>query len=293
MLPLLDLRDLVRVLVAARVPGPRVLGAGPQYPGAPSPVTGALARLEEPRVAAAGRLVVPGRSVDQAVGVDGRLSVAEVGAVPAPADAPGHPGLLDRLADQHAVLLELLGQYRVEERVAAGVERQHEHGEHLRLFQRDQLQPERRGEGEERYGGPTEEVGEHQKGHPLGYSRVVRVPCLGAPDRAVHLQVASHEYQKRDAVDQHEKDDVGEGRVPVGLERQADGELSVVRDADQRQAGHRQSETPAHGHYVAGVLQGETLVQVHRVRYRVVPLQRDHRQRVHAQLGAEHAQEAG
>lgn len=132
---LLDLRDLVRVLVAARVPRPRVLGAGPQYPGAPPPVAGALAGLEEPRVAGAGGLIVPGRAVHQAVGVDRRLPVAEVGAVPAPADPPSHPGLLDRLAYKHAVLLELFREYSVQERIAAGVQWQHEHGEHLRLLQ--------------------------------------------------------------------------------------------------------------------------------------------------------------
>ena len=67
----------------------------------------------------------------EAVGVGGGLAVAEVAAVAAPPDAPGHAALLYRLADHHAVLLELLGQDGVQEGVAAAVERQHKHREHL------------------------------------------------------------------------------------------------------------------------------------------------------------------
>lgn len=131
---LLDLGDLISVLVAPRVARPGVLRAGPQDPRAPSPVAGALSGFEQPRVARARRLIVPGRPVHQTVSVHRRLPVAEVRAVPAPADPPSHPRLLDRLADQHAVLLELLGEDRVQKRVAAGVQRQHEHREHLRLL---------------------------------------------------------------------------------------------------------------------------------------------------------------
>lgn len=77
------------------------------------------------------RRVFAGRPVHQAVGVGGRLPIAEVGRVSAAPDAPRHPRLLDGLADEDAVLLELLREDGVEEWVAARVERQHEHREHL------------------------------------------------------------------------------------------------------------------------------------------------------------------
>lgn len=70
--------------------------------------------------AGAGR-VLARRAVHHAVGVGRRLAVAEVGAVAAAADAPGDARLLDRLADEHAVLLELLREDGVEEGVAARV----------------------------------------------------------------------------------------------------------------------------------------------------------------------------
>ena len=43
----------------------------------------------------------------EAVGVGRGLAVGEVGAVSVSADAAGHSGFFDRLADRHAVLLEL------------------------------------------------------------------------------------------------------------------------------------------------------------------------------------------
>ena len=67
----------------------------------------------------------------EAVGVGGGLAVAEVAAVSAPADAPGHATLLYRLADHHTVLLELLGQDGVQEGVAAAVQGQYKDREHL------------------------------------------------------------------------------------------------------------------------------------------------------------------
>ena len=67
----------------------------------------------------------------ETVGVGRGLSVAEVAAVSAPADAPGHATLLYRLADHHTVLLELLGQDGVQEGVAAAVQGQYKDREHL------------------------------------------------------------------------------------------------------------------------------------------------------------------
>lgn len=61
-----------------------------------------------------------------------------------PADASSDARLFDRLADHHAVLLELLGEDGVEERIAARVEGQNEHGEDFRLLERDQLPAEHR-----------------------------------------------------------------------------------------------------------------------------------------------------
>jgi hypothetical protein len=127
--------------------------------------------------AGAGR-VLARRPVHHAVGVGRRLAVAEVGAVAAAADAPGDARLLDRLADEHAVLLELLGEDGVEEGVAARVERQDEHGEHLGLLQRDELQSERRRQREERDRRPAQKVSEHQQRHSLRDSGIVRIPCL-------------------------------------------------------------------------------------------------------------------
>lgn len=135
---------------------------------------------------AGARRVFARRPVDHAVGVGRRLAVAEVGAVAATADAPGDARLLDRFADEHAVLLELLGEDGVEEGVAARVERQDEHGEHLGLLQRDELQSERRRQREERDRRPAQKVGEHQQRHSLSDSGIVRVP------RLANTQIWSH-----------------------------------------------------------------------------------------------------
>ena len=128
----------------------------------------------------------------EAVGVGRSLAVAEVARVSAPPDAPGHSALLDRLADHDAVLLELLGQDGVEEGVAAAVKRQHEHSEHLGRLQRYQLGAASCGHREESDGEPTNKVGEDKKRHPFGYLTVVRVPCLGASNSTIHLQIAAH-----------------------------------------------------------------------------------------------------
>ena len=65
--------------------------------------------------------MLPGGSVDEAVGVGRRLPVAEIGRVATPADAPRHARLLNRLADQHTVFFELLSENSVEERIATGI----------------------------------------------------------------------------------------------------------------------------------------------------------------------------
>jgi len=302
---LLDLGYLVRVPVAAHVlpAGLRLAAHAGREPAEldREPLVQRLVRLDglvvqQLDVAAARRVrvVVPGRPVDQAVGVGGRLPVAEVGAVPATADAPGDARLLDRLADHHAVLLELLGEYGVQERVAARVQRQHEHGEHLGLFQGHEPHPADGGQRDERDRRPAQQVGEHEQRHALGDPRVVRVPRLRAADGAVHLQVAAHQYEERHAVDEHQEHHVHQApRAGGRLERETRGELAVVGHAEQRQGGHRAGERPAAQHDVRRVLQREPLVQVHRVRDGVVPLQSDHRQRVHGQLGTEHGQHAG
>ncbi len=98
--------------------------------------------------------------------------------MPATPDAPSHPALLDRLAYQDAVLLELLRHDGVEERVAAGVERQDEDGEDLGALERDEVQAEGGGEREERYRCPAAEVREDEESHAFRYPRVVRVPRL-------------------------------------------------------------------------------------------------------------------
>lgn len=170
---LLDLGYLIRVPIAAHVL-PAGLGLALQARHESpeldvQPIVHRLFRLDrlvvqQLHVATARRMriVVPGGPVDQAVGVSRRLSVAEVGAVPATAYAAGHAGLLDRLADHHAVFLKLFRQYGVQERVAARVQRQHEHGEHLGLFQRHQVKAADGRERDECDRGPAQQVSEHQ-----------------------------------------------------------------------------------------------------------------------------------
>lgn len=223
-----------------------------------------------------------------------RVPIAEIRTVPTPADAPRHPGLLDGLADQHAVLLELLRQDGIEERVAARVERQYEDGEDLGLLQGNQMQSEGGRQGEKGNRRPADKVRKDQQGHPLGDSRVVAVPRLRAAYRAVHLQVAPHEDQERHTVDEHEENHVRQAARPRRrLEGQADGKLAIVGDAEQRHDGHGQSKCPSDGHNIAGVAQGEALIQMHRMGYGVIALQRDHSQRIDGQLGGEDGQKSG
>lgn len=100
---------------------------------------------------------------------------------------------------------------------------------------------------------------------------------LWAANSAVHFQVAAHEYKEGDPVNEHEKDDIGEGGGPRGrLERQTDGELAIVGDADQRQHRHHECEDPPAEHNVTGVFKREPLVQVHRVRDGVITFEGNH-----------------
>ena len=108
-----------------------------------------------PRVAAATAAAV------DAVRVRRRLSVAEVARMSTPTDSSGHSRLLDRLADHHAVLLELLGEDGVEEGVAAGVEGQHEHGENFGSFQGYQVEATGSAGREESNWKPADEVSKH------------------------------------------------------------------------------------------------------------------------------------
>ena len=130
-----------------------------------------------------------GRITLHTVGISGRLSVTEIRTVATASNAASNSRLLDGLADHDAVLLELLGENGVEERVAARVQRQDEHREDFGFLQRHELQPEGGRQREEGDRSPAQEVGEYQQRHPLGDSRIVRVPRLRSPNGAVHLHM--------------------------------------------------------------------------------------------------------
>ena len=118
-------------------------------------------------------------------------------------------------------------------------------------------------------------------------------PYLRSADGDVHLEVAAHEDAEGDTVDEHEEDDIAEAESALRLEREADGELSVVGDADEREGGHDEAEGPGDDHDVGGVLEAEALVEVHGVRDGVVTLQGDDGKGEDRQLGGQHAEEAG
>jgi len=85
---------------------------------------------------------------------------------------------------------------------------------------------------DECYGGPAQQIGEHEKCHAFGDSRVVRIPGLRASDGAIHFQVASHEYEKCNTVYEHQEYYVNQApRASGGFERQARGVLAIVRHA--------------------------------------------------------------
>ena len=109
----------------------------------------------------------------------------------------------------------------------------------------------------------------------------------------MYLEVAAHEDEEGDSVDEHEEDDVSLADRVAHLKRQADGELAVIGDADQRQQGHDEGEEPADGHDVRSVAQRESLVEVHGVSYGVVAFHGDDGQCVDGQLWAEHTEETG
>lgn len=209
----------------------------------------------------------------------------------ASANAPSDARLFDRLADEHAIFLELLCQYCVEEGIAAGIKWQYENGKNFCLLERNELKTERRCEREKGDRGPAKEIGEHEQSHAFRDPRVVRVPSLRASYRAIHLEVTTHQYEKSDSVDEHEKNDVAEGGRAARFKRKTYSELSIIRGSHQRQRRHRKSENPAHAHYVSRVFQREPLVEMHRVSYRVISLQGDDCQGINAQFRAEDSQE--
>lgn len=147
---LLDLGDLVRILVAAvpliSVPAsttssrrahhkPPRLGSEPRRRRLCRRRRGrrlcAARGVAEQLLLARALGMFPGGPVDETVGVGRRLAVAEVGRVATPADAARHARLLNRLADQHAVFFKLFRENSVEERIAAGIQWQNKHSEHL------------------------------------------------------------------------------------------------------------------------------------------------------------------
>ena len=97
----------------------------------------------------------------ETVGVGRSLSVAEVAAVATPPDTSRHSALFYCLADHHTVLLELLGEDGVQEGVAAGVQRQNEHGKYFGSFQGDQMETTGSAGREESDWKPADEVGEY------------------------------------------------------------------------------------------------------------------------------------
>lgn len=72
----------------------------------------------------------------------------------------------------------------------------------------DEVFPEGCCQGEEGDGGPAHEVGEDEKGHPLRYSHVVRVPGLGVADGEVHDEVTAQDDEEGDAVEYHDEADI-------------------------------------------------------------------------------------
>ena len=84
------------------------------------------------------------------------------------------------------VLAELLGQDDVEERIGARVERVEEDQEDLGVADVDHGEAEGGGKAEEGDGGPADEVGQHQDGHPFGYRGVV---AAGHRVAGAHLQM--------------------------------------------------------------------------------------------------------
>ena len=97
----------------------------------------------------------------ETVGVGGGLSVAEVAAVATPPDASCYSALLYCLTDHHAVLFELLREDGVQEGVAAGVQREDEHGEYFGSFQRYKMETTGCAGCEESYWKPADEVSEY------------------------------------------------------------------------------------------------------------------------------------
>lgn len=91
-------------------------------------------------------------------------------------------------------------------------------------------------------------------------------PHLRSTNDPVHFEIAPHEREKSHSIDENEEDDVCHGPRVAGLERQAHRELPVVADPEQGHEGHAEGEGPAAAHDVSGVLQRESLVEVHRVR---------------------------
>jgi len=174
--------------------------------------------------------------------------------VSTPSDASGHSRLFDSFAYHHAVFLKLLRQYGVQKRVATRVQRQHKHREHFGLFQRDEVKATNSCQRYECYGGPAQQIGEHEQRHTFSDPRIVGIPGLGASDGAIHFQVTSHEYEKCHAIYKHQKYYVHQTPCASGsLEWQARGILAVVRNAEQWQRGHPTGENPTTKHYVRRV----------------------------------------
>ena len=135
------------------------------------------------------------------------LSVTKVRTMSAPSNASSDSRFFNGLADHNAILLELLGQNSVQERIATTVQGQDENGEDLGLFKIDQVYSSSRSQSEKGDGRPTDKVRKDQQGHSFSDPTVIGIPSLGAANSAVHLEVASHQDAKGHTIDQHEEND--------------------------------------------------------------------------------------
>ena len=186
--------------------------------------------------------------------------------------------LADAAATHHAdkVLVELLREERVQERVGAGVHREEEHEQDLRLGDGDERVAERRRQSEERDREQAREVGEDQQGHALGDVGVVRAHHRVVDAHlTVHVEVARADGDERGRIDGEQRRDVELVDGRRRLHRQTDARLAVAADADDRERGQEDGEDPAQQEDPGRLTQPEPLREVYRVADRVPPLHRD------------------
>ncbi|KAG9344470.1 hypothetical protein JZ751_011140, partial [Albula glossodonta] len=185
------------------------------------------------------------------------------------------------------------GEDGVQEGVAERVDWVEEDEQDLGVGHGDEGHTQRGGDGEEGDGCHAQEVCEYEHAHTLGH---LGIAAAGGQFRVayagVDAAIASTHHQEGSGVEQEHGNHIALGCWLLYVHGQADADLSVAADPQDRQQGSQQREGPTHHHHDRHVAEAQFPVESHGIGDGVPALQGNDSQCVHRQLASKHCQES-